>query len=105
MRAAVFVVSPIAEYADLGGEHVAAIDAQLQRQGGARIGQPPQRPQHPPLVVLARLRHAGSHEEFAAVLVDVDGEQRDVLGLEDALCGADGCIERACDGVGALAFQ
>ena len=70
---------------DLTGEDVAPVHPDLDREGGPRVGDDPQGPQHPPLVVLHRGGHPGGEDELAAVGVDVRGEEADPLVLRGAL--------------------
>ncbi len=67
--------------ADLTGEDMASVDADLDREGGRGIDDGPQGPQHPPLVLLHRDRHTGGQDELSAVGVDVRGEEADPLAL------------------------
>ncbi len=67
-------------------EHVSTVDADLHRERWIGVDEPPQGPQHPALVVLARLRHSRSEEELAAVAVQVGGEQGHSLAIEAGLC-------------------
>ncbi len=85
--------------AELGGEHVAAVDARLQHEGEWRREDATQCPQHPVLVVLGRRRRPGRAEDLAAVDVDVDREQRDLLDVEGLLDHPDELVERRCDGL------
>ncbi len=90
---------------DLGCERVSAIHADLQRQRQPRVGDAAQRAQHHAFVVFVGERHAGAYEEFAAIAVDVDREQRHALGVETVLHRADGDLQRLCEFVSAMLLQ
>ena len=84
---------------------MAAIHADLQRQRQPRVGDAAQRAQHHAFVVFVGERHAGAHEELAAIAVDVDREQRHALGVETVLHRANGGLQRLCELVSAMLLQ
>jgi len=84
---------------------VAAVHPELKGQRQVGVGDPAQCPQHPPLVVLAGMRHAGAQEELAAVAVDVGREEGHALVCEDGLERGERRSERLGDRVRTLLVQ
>jgi hypothetical protein len=82
---------------DLAGEDMTPIHADLERQGGAPVGDGPNRPQHPTLVVLLCDRSPCRQDDLAAVGVDVGCQERDPFGVHGVLNSTDQLGEVLCD--------
>ena len=82
-------------HADRAAEHMATVDPDAHRKGAGRVGDPPDGPQHSPVVVLAGGRDPGGQDELAPVLVDVGGEEGDQLLVDGGLDDGDEPVEHA----------
>ena len=84
---------------------MATVDADLEWQWRFGVDDRPSSTKHATLVVLARERNARAAEQLAAVRVDVDVKQRDVLGLEGGLCDPQRLVQRLRQAVGAVGLE
>ena len=84
---------------DLGGEHVAPVDPELERQRALTVGDPPKGAKHTTVVVLEGRRDPGAEEELAPVGVEVGREERDPLRREGLLDEGHGPVEGLGDRV------
>ena len=89
-------------HADLADEDVAPVDPHLDRQRQAAVGDPAKAADHPSLVVGPGGRQPGGQHHLAAVLVDVGGEEGDLVGRRRVLHRGDDLVERVGHGVGSL---
>ncbi len=91
--------------ADLTGEHVAAVDADLDGELRVGVDDAPHGAQHASVVVVLGGGNTGGEDQLAAVLVEVGGEQRDARLVDRRLGDRHDLVERGRHAVGPGRFQ
>ena len=92
------VGAPVAR-PDLAGEHVPAVDADAHREPPAAIDHASQGEQHALLVVTDDPRRARGQQQLAAAVVDVGGQEADLVVIDRALHVGDELVQRVGRGL------